>query len=87
MPTEKEKEAPSITGFHYSTQVLPAGQTARYTCAAGGTPEPTVEWLHNGRPLERNGRDDQSEAWVERGFLFVRGARSGVNTVCWSPLS
>ncbi|CAL8282805.1 unnamed protein product [Boreogadus saida] len=40
-----------------------------------------VEWLHNGRPLERDGTDDQSEAWVERGFLFVRGGRYGVNTV------
>ncbi|CAL8383296.1 unnamed protein product [Boreogadus saida] len=81
MPTEEE-EAPSITEFHSSTHVLPVGQTARYTCHAGGTPEPTVEWLHNGRPLERNGTDDQSEAWVERGFLFVRGVWYGVNTVC-----
>uniref|UniRef100_A0A8C4ZWI2 B30.2/SPRY domain-containing protein n=1 Tax=Gadus morhua TaxID=8049 RepID=A0A8C4ZWI2_GADMO len=80
MPTEEE--APSITEFHSSTHVLPVGQTARYTCHAGGTPEPTVEWLHNSRPLERGGTDDQSEAWVERGFLFVRGVRYGVNTVC-----
>ncbi|XP_056449916.1 uncharacterized protein LOC130385437 [Gadus chalcogrammus] len=82
MPTEEEEEAPSITEFHSSTHVLPVGQTARYTCHAGGTPEPTVEWLYNGRPLERDGTDDQSEAWVERGFLFVRGGRYGVNTVC-----
>ncbi|CAL8402317.1 unnamed protein product [Boreogadus saida] len=81
MPTEEE-EAPSITEFHSSTHLLPVGQTARYTCHAGGTPEPTVEWLHNGRPLERDGTDDQSEAWVERGFLFIRGGRYGVNTVC-----
>ncbi|XP_059902624.1 roundabout homolog 2-like [Gadus macrocephalus] len=81
MPTEEE-EAPSITEFHSSTHVLPVGQTARFTCNASGTPEPTVEWLHNGRPLERNGTDNQSEAWVERGFLFVRGVRYGVNTVC-----
>ncbi|CAL8236446.1 unnamed protein product [Boreogadus saida] len=72
MPTEEEEEAPSITEFNSSTHVLPVGQTARYTCHTGGTPEPTVEWLHNGRPLERNGTDDQSEAWVEKGFLFVR---------------
>ncbi|XP_056441406.1 stonustoxin subunit beta-like isoform X2 [Gadus chalcogrammus] len=82
MPTEEEEEAPSITEFHSSTHVLPVGQTARYTCHAGGTPEPTVEWLHNGRPLERNSTVNQSEAWVERGFLFVRGGRYGVNTVC-----
>uniref|UniRef100_A0A8C5BWD1 Ig-like domain-containing protein n=1 Tax=Gadus morhua TaxID=8049 RepID=A0A8C5BWD1_GADMO len=82
MPTEEEEEAPSIKEFHSSTHVLPVGQTARYTCHAGGTPEPTVEWLHNGRPLERDGTDDQSEAWVERGFLFIRGGRYGVNTVC-----
>ncbi|CAL8292968.1 unnamed protein product [Arctogadus glacialis] len=82
MLTEEEEEAPSITEFHSSTHVLPVGQKARYTCHASGTPEPTVEWLHNGRPLERDGTDDQSEAWVERGFLFVRGGRYGVNTVC-----
>ncbi|XP_056453199.1 uncharacterized protein LOC130387931 [Gadus chalcogrammus] len=82
MLTEEEEEAPSITEFHSSTHVLPVGQTARYTCHAGGTPEPTVEWLHNGRPLVRDSTDDQSEAWVERGFLFVRGGRYGVNTVC-----
>ncbi|CAL8270389.1 unnamed protein product [Gadus morhua 'NCC'] len=81
-PTEEEEESPSITEFNSSTHVLPVRQTARYTCHAGGTPEPTVEWLHNGRPLERNGTDDQSEAWVERGFLFVRGVRYGLNTVC-----
>ncbi|CAL8365918.1 unnamed protein product [Arctogadus glacialis] len=76
MPTEEEEEeAPNITEFHSSTHVLPVGQTARYTCHAGGTPEPTVEWLHNGRPLERDGTDDQSEAWAP-------GVRYGVNTVC-----
>lgn len=79
-----KEEAPSITEFHSSSEVLPVGRTARFTCHASGTPEPTVEWLHNGRPLERNSTDDQSEpaAWVERGFLLVRGVRSGVNTVC-----
>ena len=80
--TEEEVEAANITGFHSSTQRLVVGQTARYTCNVSGTPEPTVQWLHNGRPLERNATDDQSEAWEERGFLFVRGVRSGVNTVC-----
>ncbi|CAL8397341.1 unnamed protein product [Boreogadus saida] len=62
MPTEVEEGAPSITEFHSSTHVLPVGQTACFTCNASGTPEPTVEWLHNGRPLERNGTDNQSEA-------------------------
>ncbi|CAL8275009.1 unnamed protein product [Gadus morhua 'NCC'] len=82
MPTEEEEEAPSITEFHSSTHVLSVGRTARFTCNASGTPEPIIEWLHNGRPLERNGTDNQSEAWVERGFLFVRGGRYGVKTVC-----
>ncbi|CAL8374537.1 unnamed protein product [Boreogadus saida] len=82
MPTEEEGEAPNITEFHSSTHALPVGQTARFTCNASGTPEPTVEWLHNGRPLERDGTDNQSDAWMERGFLFVRGVRYGVNTVC-----
>ena len=81
MPAEEVEEAPSITEFHSPTHVLPVGQTTRFTCNASGTPEPTVEWLHNGRPLKMNGTDNQSEAWLERGFLFVRGVRYGVNTV------
>ncbi|XP_056438836.1 uncharacterized protein LOC130375751 [Gadus chalcogrammus] len=75
-------EAPIIAEFRSSSKVLPVGQAARFSCDAGGTPDPTIQWLHNGRPLERDGTDDQSEAWVERGFLFVRGVSSGVTTVC-----
>ncbi|CAL8237949.1 unnamed protein product [Boreogadus saida] len=67
------RRPPTSREFHSSTHVLSVGQTARFTCNASGTPEPTVEWLHNGRPLERDGTDNQSDAWVERGFLFVRG--------------
>ena len=82
MPTEeKEEEAPSITGFQSSTQWLVVGQTARYTCAASGSPEPTIEWRHNGSTLERDATDNQSEAWVERGVLFVRGVKPGNYTV------
>ena len=77
-----KKEVPSITEFHSATKVLPLGHTARFTCNVGGTPEPMVEWLHNGRSLKRESTNNQAEAWVERGFLFVRGVRSGVNTVC-----
>ena len=75
-------EAPEITEFHSSTKLLPLGQTARYTCDASGTPEPTIKWLHNGRPLKREDTDNQSDAWVERGFLFVRGVSYGMNKVC-----
>ncbi|CAL8283228.1 unnamed protein product [Gadus morhua 'NCC'] len=80
--TEDEEEAPSITEFHSSTHVLPLAKRPATPATPVARPEPTVEWLHNGRPLERDGADDQSEAWVERGFLFVRGGRYGVNMVC-----
>ncbi|CAL8317517.1 unnamed protein product [Arctogadus glacialis] len=47
---------------------------ARYTCHAGGTREPTVEWLHNAGPGE-DGTDDQSELGGEG--LPLRQSPSG----------
>ncbi|KAK0133806.1 Peroxidasin-like protein [Merluccius polli] len=59
------------------------GDTARFSCRARGKPEPTIEWLHNDRPLKRDRTDDQSEpaVWMDGGDLVIRGVRSGVETV------
>ena len=34
----------------------PEAINARFSCAAEGNPEPTIRWLHNGRPVRRAGR-------------------------------
>ncbi|XP_030217627.1 uncharacterized protein LOC115547486 [Gadus morhua] len=79
MPTMVE--APIFAEFRSSSKVCPwPNGPLQLRC-----------WRHTGshnpvapqrRPLERDGTDDQSEAWLERGFLFVRGVSSGVTTVC-----
>lgn len=30
------------------------GETAVINCEASGNPEPTIEWIHNGRPLSES---------------------------------
>nr|XP_032528918.1 neuroglian isoform X2 [Danaus plexippus plexippus] len=34
-------------------QNLAEGETAVIQCRAGGTPEPTISWVHNGKPIEQ----------------------------------
>jgi len=74
-----EEEAPLIID-HTSTKMVSMGHTANFSCRARGQPEPTVQWLHKGRPLKRNRTDDHTEVWVDRGDLLVRSERSGVHT-------
>ena len=66
-----------------SSKMVSVGDTARFSCRARGKPEPTIEWLHNDRPLKRDRTDDQSEpaVWVDGEDLVIRGVRSGVETV------
>ncbi|KAK0145366.1 CD209 antigen-like protein D [Merluccius polli] len=67
-----------------SSKMVSVGKTAHFSCRARGNPKPTIEWLHNDRPLKRDRTDDQSEpaVWMDGGGdLVVRGVRSGVETV------
>lgn len=34
-------------------QNLAEGETAVIQCKAGGTPEPMIQWVHNGKPIEQ----------------------------------
>ncbi|KAK0143110.1 C-type lectin domain family 4 member M [Merluccius polli] len=79
---EEEEEAPVFVNSP-SSKMVSVGNTARFSCSARGKPEPTIEWLHNDRPLKRDRTDDQSEpaVWMDGADLVIRGVRSGVETV------
>ncbi|KAK0138871.1 Macrophage mannose receptor 1 [Merluccius polli] len=78
----REGEAPVFI-YSPSTKKVSVGNTTRFYCRARGNPKPTIEWLHNDRPLKRDRTDNQSEpaVWVDGGDLVIRGVRSGVETV------
>ncbi|XP_024249539.1 roundabout homolog 1 isoform X2 [Oncorhynchus tshawytscha] len=66
---------------HPSDVVVKVGSPATLSCRADGTPEPSIEWLRNGQPLEMDKLDSQSRPIVlSEGSLFflsvVPGRRS-----------
>ncbi|KAK0146015.1 C-type lectin domain family 4 member M [Merluccius polli] len=75
-------EAPVFI-YSPSSNMVSVGNRTRFSCRAMGNPEPTIEWLHNDRPLKRDRTDNQSEpaVWMDMGDLVIRGVRSGVETV------
>ncbi|KAK0132901.1 Macrophage mannose receptor 1 [Merluccius polli] len=66
-----------------SSKTVPVGEAVRFSCGARGRPQPTIQWLHDGRLLETNGTDNRSESVVRMDGenLVLRGVRSGVETV------
>lgn len=64
-----------------SDVVVKVGNPASLSCRAEGSPNPTIEWLRNGQPLETTNGDGQSQAIVlSEGSLFflsVGGGRRG----------
>uniref|UniRef100_UPI003AAB9EC6 roundabout homolog 4 n=1 Tax=Centroberyx gerrardi TaxID=166262 RepID=UPI003AAB9EC6 len=75
-----EETAPRIV-HHPSDVVVKVGSPATLSCRADGSPEPAIEWLRNGQPLETDRRDGQSQPMVlSEGSLFflsVSGGRRG----------
>ncbi|XDV54351.1 hypothetical protein PO909_022654 [Leuciscus waleckii] len=56
---------------HPSDVVVRVGSPATLSCRAEGNPEPTIEWLRNGQPLDINKMDAQSQPIVlPEGSLF-----------------
>ncbi|KAK0148381.1 C-type lectin domain family 4 member E [Merluccius polli] len=78
----REGEAPQIS-VTPSSEMASVGDTASFSCRARGRPQPTIQWLHDGRLLETDGTDNRSESVVRMDGenLVLRGVRSGVETV------
>ncbi|KAK0153751.1 C-type lectin domain family 4 member E [Merluccius polli] len=75
-------EVPQIYGPP-SSKMVSVGEAANFSCSARGRPQPTIQWLHDGRLLETNGTDNRSESVVRMDGenLLLSGVRSGVETV------
>ncbi|XP_019331707.1 brother of CDO isoform X1 [Alligator mississippiensis] len=48
-------EPPEVT-MELSQQIIPWGQSAKFTCEVRGNPQPSVMWLRNAMPLSSNHR-------------------------------
>lgn len=56
---------------HPSDVVVRVGSPATLSCRAEGNPEPTIQWLRNGQPLDTDKMDAQSQPIVlPDGSLF-----------------
>ncbi|KAJ8267100.1 hypothetical protein GJAV_G00138390 [Gymnothorax javanicus] len=65
------EESPPRIVHHPSDVVVKVGQPARLSCRAEGHPEPSIEWLHNGVPMEIEKMDIQSRPlMLHEGSLF-----------------
>ncbi|XP_028277883.1 roundabout homolog 1 isoform X2 [Parambassis ranga] len=75
------EETPPRIVHQPSDVVVKVGNPASLSCRAEGSPNPTIEWLRNGQPLETTNGDGQSQAIVlSEGSLFflsVGGGRRG----------
>ncbi|KAM4599674.1 fibroblast growth factor receptor 2 isoform 3-T3 [Fundulus diaphanus] len=43
---------------------VPAANTVKFRCAAGGYPQPTLRWLKNGRPFRQGGYKVRHQYWT-----------------------
>ncbi|KAI5099902.1 roundabout-like 4 isoform X1 [Silurus meridionalis] len=77
---------------HPSDVVVRLGSPATLSCRAEGTPEPSIQWLRNGIPLEPEKMDSQSRPIVlPEGSLFflsvVTGKKSQSHEAVYSCLA
>ncbi|XP_053187787.1 roundabout homolog 1 [Scomber japonicus] len=71
-----EQETPPRIVHHPSDVVVKVGNPATLSCRVEGNPKPTIEWLHNGLPLDT----DSHLLLLSEGSLFflsVGGSRRG----------
>ncbi|KAM9847003.1 roundabout homolog 4 [Aulostomus maculatus] len=77
----RSEETPPRIVHHPSDVVVKTGSPAALSCRADGNPKPTIEWLHNGQPLEGPKGDGQLQPMIlSEGSLFflsVGGGRRG----------
>ncbi|XP_037543579.1 roundabout homolog 1 [Nematolebias whitei] len=63
---------------HPSDVVVKVGNPATLSCRVDGKPKPTIEWLHNGQPLETGKGDRHLQPIVlSEGSLFFLNVGSG----------
>ncbi|XP_060765257.1 roundabout homolog 1 isoform X2 [Neoarius graeffei] len=77
---------------HPSDVVVRVGSPATLSCRAEGTPEPSIQWLRNGIPLEPEKMEDQSQPIIlPEGSLFflsvVTGKKSQSHEAMYSCLA
>lgn len=71
-------EMPPRIVHHPSDVVVKVGNPATLSCRVDGKPKPTVEWLHNGQPLETGKGDRHLQPIVlSEGSLFFLNVGSG----------
>ncbi|TNN26060.1 Roundabout 2 [Liparis tanakae] len=73
------QETPPRIVHHPADVVVKAGNPATLSCRADGSPKPTIEWLRNGRPLEKGDGQLQPIVLLEGSifFLSVGGGKRG----------
>ncbi|KAK0150630.1 C-type lectin domain family 4 member M [Merluccius polli] len=82
LEAELNKEVPPQIYDTPSSMTVSVGEAVIFSCRAWGRPQPTVQWLLDGRLLETNGTDNRSASVVRMDGenLVLRGVRSGVET-------
>ncbi|XP_056267109.1 roundabout homolog 1-like isoform X2 [Pseudoliparis swirei] len=73
------QETPPRIVHHPADVVVKVGNPATLSCRADGSPKPTIEWLRNGRPLEKGDGQLQPIVLSEGSifFLSVGGGKRG----------
>lgn len=71
-------EMPPHIVHHPSDVVVKVGNPATLSCRVDGKPKPTIEWLHNGQPLETGKEDRHLQPIVlSEGSLFFLNVGRG----------
>ncbi|XP_077403653.1 roundabout homolog 4 isoform X4 [Vanacampus margaritifer] len=74
-------DVPPHIVHHPSDVVVKLGKPATFSCRVDGNPKPSIEWLHNGQPLEITKGDGQLQPMVLSDdrlfFLSVGGSGRG----------
>lgn len=74
-------DVPPRIVHHPSDVVVKFGKPATFSCRGDGNPKPTIEWLHNGQPLEISKGDGQLQPMILSDdrlfFLSVGGSGHG----------
>lgn len=65
----RAEETPPLIVHHPTDVVVKAGNPAALSCRADGNPQPVIEWLYNGQPLQTD--QFQPMVLVDGGLFFL----------------